>query len=389
MTGDLLPPRPLLCRIPLLPGESLGSYLARLAAANGYDSLSLLLRLCNQRLAPLNLHRRNLSDPQRAEIFAVLAALACLTPRELAQASAHYFARAPLWAEWSSSRLHLADGAPLQILDARIRSKYLLRDHHAQFCPDCLREAAYHRLAWTPQEVWGCLEHRRLLRDHCPSCAAWVDVQDVVRGQCRECGADLTAAAPDSVLTPFDVFAQQTIRSWWGLAGPATASMNGSLPDQPAPILHQLFELVQDALRAATSAGQTVLDRYNVQLQAFQALADWPRGFCHFLRGRLEQQVRIRSYYSWCDFSGPVQLRDDSPVAFWVCGLQDRPGFGFVQEAVDRFLVENNIRVESECRRTRLIIEADAELQKIARPLAEKGMERVARLLESMGEDDP
>jgi len=389
MTGDLLPQRPLLCRIPLLPGESLWSYLARLAAANGYDSLSLLTRLCNQRLAPLNLPRHNLLEPHHAETFAVLAALGGLTPRDLANASVHYFARAPLWAERGSSSLHLADGAPLQLLDARIRSKYLLREHAVRFCPECLREAAYHRLAWTLKEIWACLEHRRLLRDRCPNCAAQVSVRDVVRGQCRKCRADLTDSAPDYVLAPFDVFAQQTIRSWWGLAGPAVASTDWPLPDQPAPILHQLFELVQDAIRAATSVGPTVLDRYNVQLQAFQSLANWSTGFGNFLRGRLEQQVRIRSYYSGCDFSGPVHLRDDSPFGFWICGLQDRPGFGFVQEAVDRFLVENNIRVESGYRRTRLIIEADAELQKIARSLAEKGMERMARMLESMGEDDP
>ncbi|MBN1955262.1 MAG: TniQ family protein [Anaerolineae bacterium] len=389
MTGDLLPQRPLLCRIPLLPGESLWSYLTRLAAANGYDSLSLLTRLCHQRLAPLHLHPRHLLEPQHAATFAVLAALGGLTPRELANASVHYFARAPLWAERGSSSLSLADGAPLPLLDARLRSKYLWREHEVRFCPECLQQAAYHRLAWTLKEVGGCLEHRRLLRDRCPNCAAQVSVQDVVRGQCRKCRADLAAAMPDDVLTPFDVFAQQTIRSWWGLAGPAPTDMDGSLPDQPAPILHQLFELVQDAIRAATAVGPTVLDRYNVQLQAFKALADWPTGFGNFLRGRLEQQVRIWSYYSGCDFSGPVHLRDDSPFGFWICGLQDRPGFGFVQEAVDRFLVANNIRVESGCRRTRLLIEADAELQRIARPLAEKGLERMARVLESMGEDDP
>ncbi len=389
MTGDLIDQRPLLCRTPLLPGESLGSYLARLAAANGHDSLSLLTRLCNQRLAPLNVSQPNLIDPHRAEIFEVLASLAGLTPHELAQASAHSFARAPLWVERSRSRLDLSDGASLPLLDARLRSKYLLRDHQAQFCPDCLHEAAYHRLEWTPEEVWGCLAHRRLLLDRCPNCTAWVSVQDVARCQCRKCGADLSDSAPASVLAPFDVWVQKTIRSWWGLAGPETASSDGSLPDQPAPILHQLFEMVQDSLRDEPSTIQTVGDRYNLQRQAFQALTDWPTGFCHFLRGRLEQQVRIRSYYSGCDFSGPVHLRDDSPFAFWICGLQDRPGFGFVQEAGARFLAENHIRVEAGYWRTRLIIEADEELQKIARSLAEKGMERMAKMVESMGEEDP
>jgi hypothetical protein len=389
MTEDILRHRPLLCRIPLLPGESLWSYLARLAAANGYDSLSLLTRLCNKRLATLKLHQRSLLEPQRSEIFAVLAALGCLTPRELANASVHYFARAPIWAERRSSRLHFADGAPLPLLDARIRSKYLLRDHGVRFCPDCLQQAAYHRLDWTLKEVWGCLEHQRLLRDRCPNCAAQVSVQDVVRCQCSKCRVDLADSASAYDLEPFGVFAQQTIRSWWGLHGPEATSPDWSLPDQPLAILHQLLQMVQDAIQAETSAVRTVADRYHIQLQAFQALVDWPTGFCNFLRGRLEHQVRIRSYYSWCDFSGPVYLRDDSPFAFWICGLQDRPGFGFVQETADRFLVANNIRLEPAYQRTRLIIEADEELRKIARPLTEKGLERVARALESMCEDDP
>ncbi len=387
MTGDPLPPRPLLCRTPLLPGESLGSYLVRLAAANGYDSLSLLTRLCNQRLAPLNVPRSNLIDPQRAEIFAVLASLTGLSSRELAQSSVHSFARAPLWAERSRSHLNLSGGAPLLLLDARLRSKYLWRDHQAQFCPDCLHEAAYHRLEWIPKEVWGCLEHRRLLLDRCPNCAAWVSVPDVVRCQCRKCGAALTDSTPATVLAPFDVFAQQTIRSWWGLAGPESAHLDEHLPNQPAPVLHQLFEMLQDSIRDELHPIQTVEDRYNVQQQAFQALANWPTGFRHFLRGCLEQQVRTQSYYSGCDFSGPVHLRDDSPFAFWICGLQDWPGLGFVQEAVAHFLVENHIRVEPGYWRTRLRIDADEELQKMACSFAEKGMERKAKMLEAMEEE--
>jgi len=51
---------------------------------------------------------------------------------------------------------------------------------------------------------------------------------------------------------------------------------------------------------------------------------------------------------------------------------------------VDRFLVENNIRVESEYAKTYYIIEADEELQEIARPIAEKVMKRIAKVVEPL-----
>ena len=379
---NVSPRRPLLCRIKLLPGESLWSYLGRLAAANCYGP-SILTRLCDKHLAALGL-RGSLTYPKSPETFDVLASLSRLTPRELANASVHYFARAPLWAEMKSSGIYLSDGDPFQLLDTRIRSRYLLRAHCVQFCPDCLREAAYHRLDWTLKDVLACLKHQRLLLNRCHNCHALARVQDVVRCQCHECGADLADAATDCVLEPFGMFTQRTIQAWWGLDVPAADSTTWTLPDQPVHVLHRLFEILMDSIKAATPIASKPSDRYQVQLRAFRALADWPTGFCDFLRGCLEHEVRLHSYYCWCDFSGPVYLRNDSSFAFWICGFRNWPTLDFVQAAVDRFLAENNVQVCSECRSTRILVEADEDLQRIARPLAQRGLERIARLMESL-----
>lgn len=181
------------------------------------------------------------------------------------------------------------------------------------------------------------------------------------------------------------MFVQRTVQAWWGLDVPAAASTTWTLPDQPVPILHQLLEMLQDSIKAETSVAPTPSKQYNVQLLAFKALTDWPMGFRDFLRKRLEREVRLHSYYHWCDFGKPVYLRGDSSFAFWVLRFEDWPMFGFVQEVVDRFAAENNIQVEPKggwnpC----ILIEADEELQKIARPLAEKGMERIVRIVESL-----
>ena len=133
------------------------------------------------------------------------------------------------------SSINLSDGDPLQLLDPRIRSRYLLPDHRAQFCPDCLREATCHLLDWTLSDVLACLKHQRVLLDSCPVCHAWVQVQDVVQCQCRECGANLTNATTNYILEPFDVLAQRTIRAWWGLDVPAaTSTANHSGPSPAA-----------------------------------------------------------------------------------------------------------------------------------------------------------
>jgi hypothetical protein len=375
--------RPLLCRVSLLPDELLGSYLARLAAANCYEPSSILTRLCSKYLAGLGL-RDNLAHPKHPETYDILASLGCLTPRELANASVHYFAQAPILAKMENSSIYLSDGASFQLLDSRIRSRYLLRDHHVQLCPDCLRELAYHRLNWTLTDVLVCLKHQRLLLDHCPDCHAWVRIQDVVRCQCSKCGADLTDATTDDFLEPFGVFAQRIIRAWWGLDVLEADNVAWKPPDQKVYVLHRLFETLLDSIKAETSVARTPLDRYKVQLRAFKALTDWPKGFCDFLRGRLEHEVRIHSCRCWCDFSRPVYLRNDSSFAFWICGIQNWPGFGFIQEAVDRFLAKNNVEVHADSWSNRILVEADEELQRIARPIAQRAMERVSKIVERL-----
>jgi hypothetical protein len=252
MPADISLHRPLLCRVSLLPDESLLSYLSRLAAANCYEPFSLLTRLCDRYLATLGL-RDNLAYPKHPETFDVLASLTRLSPRELANASVHHFARAPILTELERSSIYLSDGDPLQLLSASTRSRHLLRAYHAQFCPDCLREAAYHRLAWMLKDVSGCLKHQRVLADRCQNCHSWVPVRDVARCQCSRCGADLTTVVTDSILEPFGSLAQKAVQVWWGLDTSSADRVVGMLPKQPSPTLHQLFGWLMDSIETTWS----------------------------------------------------------------------------------------------------------------------------------------
>lgn len=378
--------RSLLCRVSLLPDESLLSYLSRLAAANCYEPLSMLTRLCDRYLAVLGL-RDNLAYPKHPETFDMLASLTCLSPRELANASVHHLAQAPILTEVENSTIYLSDGDPFQLLNKQSRSRYLLRTDQAQFCPDCLREAACHHLAWMLKDVSGCLKHQRILVDRCQNCHSLVHVQDIARCQCK-CGADLTSMVTDYVLDPFGLLAQKTVRVWWGLDTSSADKVVGTLPKQPPPILYRLFEWAMDSIETRWAHNNRFVrklsDRHRVQSLAFKALTNWPMGFCDFLREHLKWEVRLHSYCHQCDFSQPVYLRNESSLTFWICELEHFPGFSFVQEAVGCFLAMNNIQVHSDYRRSRIYVEADEDLEKIARPIAQRSWECLVKLFEDL-----
>jgi len=372
----------LLCRPTLLPDESWWSYLHRLAAANGYGSFSLLAKVCNLRLAELGA-RDNLMRPQRPETFAVLATLTHRPPRELALASAHYFAQASIWPPMETINLDFGDGTSLPLLRSLLRSRYVLRPDAAQFCPTCLQEAAYHRRTWMLADVSACLRHQRLLHNRCPHCQAWVRVANIVRRQCGRCGAHLIDVVKEEGLASEGLSAQRTLQVWWGLGDPTPESYLESLPSQPPYVLYPLFELILQALEPSVSKHTPPAERHRRQTVAFSALTDWPRGFWAFLRARLEDDVRLYSYRYGYDFRDPVYLDHRSSLNFWFTVFREDPRFDFVQVAVERFLEENNVQICSSSWKTWMRVTADEDLQKIARPLAKQAHARLAELVAS------
>jgi hypothetical protein len=350
----------------------------------------MFTKLCNQYLAELGL-QDDLAYPQYPETFDALASLTHLSPQELANASIHCFARSPILSVVERSTGYLSDGTLFQFLSRSFRSKYLL--HSARFCPDCLREAAYHHLAWMLKDVSGCLKHQCLLTERCQNCHSWVDIQDITRCKCGECRANLANVVTEP-MEPFGLFAQKIIRRWWGMEVP-TSSENETtetLPEHPPRVLYQLFERLENSIEASQSSReqftQTVQAQHIVQSLALKALTNWPLGFYGFLRKELEWEVKVHSYYHYCDFSGPVYLRNESTLAFWICGSQNSPEFSFVQDAVEQFLAANRIEIESDRRGTRtcihIRIEADESLQQIARPIAERAWERISAAVDAL-----
>lgn len=377
----------LLCRPALLPDESLWSYFIRLAAANAYEPLSLLTGLCIRRLAALGL-RDNLVHPRHPETFSILASLTHLSPRTLANASLHPFAEAPLLYGSHDTTIHLEDGAPLYLLSTFWRTRYLLPPEHAQFCPDCLREAAYHRRTWALIDISACLKHRCVLLDRCTRCGALISVQDIVRCQCGRCGANLTRMDQEHGVTSFGMFAQSIPRSWWGLDSPATYSAEWTLLAQPFSIVYHLFIFLTRRLVPGMSHHNgvhlTSHERYQAQVCAFKALTNWPVEFRKFLDASLKQDVRIQSIYYGEDFCLPVYLRNGLELDTWVQYFWENPDFGFVCAALVDFFEENNIQLCYGNRRLHLRIHCREDLQRMAHPLAQPQQEYLARVIERL-----
>ncbi|MEW5959804.1 MAG: TniQ family protein [Chloroflexota bacterium] len=173
----------LLLRSPLLPGESLPSYLVRLAKLNGYHTPNLVIQLCQERLSQPDIITR----PTRAETYAQLTELTKLDDDRLYAASAHILAITILPAGTEPELIALRSGVGVALLPSAVLRQHLWPETDAQFCPHCLAEASYHRLAWLPQAVSACLAHRCLLVKGCPICGEKLKTGDVVEGRCGRC----------------------------------------------------------------------------------------------------------------------------------------------------------------------------------------------------------
>jgi len=230
--------RPFLREVSLLPGESLPSLLTRLTAANFYDPPNLVTKFYTEQLADMGIYDQ-LDCPTCPETFELLALLTGLSPDQLANATHHYFAPTMNLRE-SQSTITLPDGQALELIHKYLRDDFRLQNN-LQYCPLCLSQAAYHRLAWYPRAVAVCLEHQCFLLEKCWRCSKRLSMRMLVERQCTNCEADLTSANLIPVKDdPYGWFVHESIYSWLGLPSSTMASELG-LPNQPSRILFQML----------------------------------------------------------------------------------------------------------------------------------------------------
>jgi len=360
-------PRLLLCRSPLYPGESLPSYLERLAARNRYDPPGLLKEVCLEGL------QDHWSSPNLEATYQRLAALTGIGRDELYGAAPHRFTAPLVPPDAQPDTLPWTEENMVPLLPKRIATRHLRPVSAAQYCPACLREAAYHRLLWLPIAAAACPRHQNLLVTECPGCGETVSVRAVVQVHCNHCGADLRAALPTSIADDeHGLFAQRIIQDWLSSAAPP-------FPDLPPPlaalspnvlfrVLDGLRWAVESAMQAdpawdyvhpvpANGAGHrptlkrtrlTPAESYRVYATAFKALLNWPEGFYEFMRAYNLQERQRNSQTPEADATALYPQHADRRGLYadlgafysqWIQRRWQQPAFAFIQEAFDQYVV--------------------------------------------------
>lgn len=226
--------KPLLRLSPLQPGESLPSLLTRLAILNYYDSPLILQRLAQARWPD------RLDCASRVSTFQRLAALTSISVTDLFAASDHAIVTTQLlsdFLDWQPP--DLTKGIPYWTLSPVRGSVHATQA--SRFCPQCLNDGAFHRLAWRPVAMSVCLVHDCLLAKACPQCNSPVPIQDIVLLRCTHCHFDLRQVVTPSIRN--DIWgrtAQETL--WAGLSGHPIIDPGLGWPKCSPPVLCNLAE---------------------------------------------------------------------------------------------------------------------------------------------------
>jgi DNA-binding transcriptional MerR regulator len=318
---------PLLCRSQFRPGESLLSLLTRLTRLNCYGSVSTLKQWCLKGM------EGSVDHPFEGTAFEKIASLTNLSWGAMYEATTHHFADVLIPPGTEAASLELSPGEERPLLPAGIAFEQLRPAFSGQFCPRCLEESAYHRVAWIPISVSVCLEHGCMLLDRCPDCWQLVTVQDIAEAYCTRCGCDLAEGHSCSIEgDTWGRFSQQIIQAWLGIVPMPDDIQPHSLPDQPPAVLcHILDGLRQsitgiridwkylhhiprdpqyrtlgpdgrvpyegaDSLSLLVDRMLTPEESYCLYTTAFKGLLNWPQGFYQFLRVySLREVVQFRS----------------------------------------------------------------------------------------------
>lgn len=174
-------------RVNLFADESVPGAVIRLAQVNRVPVLSWLFELA----AGVTGKTYHLLPDLIAD-YAALEHIAML---------AHWDAQAFASRAW---RPHTTTSEPYLHFERMVHPRDSIMTHRGQFCPACLRDAAYWRSDWDLAHVTACPRHGNWLVDACPNCGKLISLSRATLCHCRYCGADyrgaVASSAPRTVL---------------------------------------------------------------------------------------------------------------------------------------------------------------------------------------------
>lgn len=169
-----------------------------------------------------------------------------------------------------------------------------------RYCPRCLLEDAFHRMAWDLTIVTVCPWHALPLLEKCPGCGKTLKwrTNSLTRCPDRRCGADLRKAAMDPITDGRMAGVVATLDALFG------STPDGGPPGLPSGHLVRLaFHLGAFARgyvrfgRATEIARRHANEMHLVMEEGWAALADWPHGFHALLRSLRSKAAERRGRY--------------------------------------------------------------------------------------------
>lgn len=380
-------PQPLVIRTRLFPDESLPSLLVRLTKLNLYEALAILKGVIFDGFNELKPLKDNIELPLKPATYERLMSLSQVDILSLYMATPHRFV--PVFALLGTApTMQLLGQTALPFFPQRGLPKQLRLRHASQFCPQCLKEEAYHNMKWVPIAISTCLRHECLLVDRCDKCNQEVSALDVTRAQCKHCKADLSEIRTCSIaMDGLGLLTQRIITSWFMelITPPFAQSL---LPQQPIALLYKVIEDVQLSIsewrgniwpymhqpklhhlgRTVGNKGKSLYpspyESYQLYTTALKSLLNWPEGFYEFIDNYRNQYVlyssldRIRCSVGLasCMIQGPLPM--NLGKLYSQCLLRDwnDDNYKFIRETFNAYIADHywfgeTAEVNSFCRR--------------------------------------
>src|SRR6266851_1404238 len=381
----------LLGRTPLPPDESLPSLVIRLALLNYDDSPAILPRIIREGIGGQPFLRDQVMFPRRAMMFQRIASFTGINISEIYASSNHHFAEVLTPPGQTIELEKITGGAPVPLLAHPLAAKQLRPAHAGQFCPACLKEAAYHRLVWMPLAVSACLKHRCLLMNRCQQCSRAVSIQDIVETQCGRCGDHLAETESIPLENDAGLSFQHILQSWFMES--ITPDGLHLLPQESPRVLYRVVDGLQWATRMLEGSEWPYLHHidtglplgqiksqvalapnayYCLYATASRGIMNWPNGFYQFLDAYRAQMRRLKSP------DGGPKADLGNLYTQWMQDYWQHPAFGFIHRAFEHYFIRS-YALSSAVARTNLCQERPDVMERL--PLV--NIAEAARLLKT------
>jgi hypothetical protein len=276
----------------------------------------------------------------KAATYERLAIFTGIPASDLHAATIHHYA-IPLTLPHDTVRLRwMSEGNLLRLMNGYSRDFRV--SARSQFCPACLKEAACHRLIWTPIAIAACLRHQCLLVNRCPQCEKAVSIETIIKAHCQTCGTHLSeTSSPALGQDAFGLFSQQMLWAWLEQLPPPRGAWAKSMPEAPCSVLYGLVRRLNytllhclDHQALVPSLREKAVQRsveeipwvqYELNRLAFRAILEWPESFLELMT-----RMTAEAFFSGSRLSGYVA---EPTARFWPAhpDYWAQPEFSFVR----------------------------------------------------------